>query len=153
MLLNNGDGTFDSLRTYALGDYPSGLGFADFDGDMDLDFACGNYNDADVAVWYNTGVLGITGPPYRVPTRAGTRIATVVRGCLLLPNLGHDPGSGGPEAGHVPVLLDITGRQVMELKPGANDVSALSPGVYFVQATGSRVRGSEGPRVKVVIQR
>ena len=31
-------------------------------------------------------------------------------------------------------LLDLTGRKVLDLKPGANDVSRLSPGVYFVRA-------------------
>jgi hypothetical protein len=30
-------------------------------------------------------------------------------------------------------LLDISGRKVLDLKPGPNDVSALSPGVYFVR--------------------
>ena len=29
-------------------------------------------------------------------------------------------------------LLDISGRKVLGLKPGANDVSRLAPGVYFV---------------------
>jgi len=32
------------------------------------------------------------------------------------------------------VLLDIGGRKVMDLAPGANDVSRLAPGVYFVRA-------------------
>jgi tRNA U34 2-thiouridine synthase MnmA/TrmU len=31
-------------------------------------------------------------------------------------------------------LLDISGRKVMSLQPGANDVSGLAPGVYFVRA-------------------
>jgi uncharacterized delta-60 repeat protein len=31
-------------------------------------------------------------------------------------------------------LLDATGRRVLSLKPGANDVSKLAPGVYFVRA-------------------
>ena len=30
------------------------------------------------------------------------------------------------------VLLDITGRKVLDLKPGLNDVSRLTPGVYYV---------------------
>ena len=29
-------------------------------------------------------------------------------------------------------LLDITGRKVMALKPGPNDISRVAPGVYFV---------------------
>jgi hypothetical protein len=31
-------------------------------------------------------------------------------------------------------LLDIAGRMVLGLKPGPNDVSRLSPGIYFVRA-------------------
>jgi len=30
-------------------------------------------------------------------------------------------------------LLDVSGRKVLELHPGANDVRALAPGVYFVR--------------------
>jgi hypothetical protein len=30
-------------------------------------------------------------------------------------------------------LLDINGRRVLDLKPGANNVSRLPPGVYFVR--------------------
>jgi hypothetical protein len=29
--------------------------------------------------------------------------------------------------------MDASGRKVMDLKPGANDVRALAPGVYFVR--------------------
>jgi hypothetical protein len=44
-------------------------------------------------------------------------------------------------------LLDISGRKVADLHPGANDVSGLSAGVYFVQG------GQSGAASKVVIQR
>jgi hypothetical protein len=30
-------------------------------------------------------------------------------------------------------LLNVTGRKVLDLKSGANDVRALAPGVYFVR--------------------
>jgi hypothetical protein len=30
-------------------------------------------------------------------------------------------------------LLDATGRKVLDLLPGANDVRVLAPGVYFVR--------------------
>lgn len=49
--------------------------------------------------------------------------ATVVRSMLRLPV--------SPFTIHTS-LFDMAGRQVMALKPGANDVSRLSPGVYFV---------------------
>jgi hypothetical protein len=41
-----------------------------------------------------------------------------------------------PESGHGRIvtceLLDVSGRRVKELRPGANDVRALSPGIYFM---------------------
>ena len=56
---------------------------------------------------------------------AGSRPrATVVRGVLFLPVSLFTLHSS---------LFDMTGRQVMALTPGANDVSRLSPGIYFVR--------------------
>jgi hypothetical protein len=54
-------------------------------------------------------------------------IPTIVRNVLLLGDC--------PRTGTVPktALLDINGREVMSLSHGANDVSRLSPGVYFVR--------------------
>jgi hypothetical protein len=49
-----------------------------------------------------------------------------------------------------PVLLDATGRKVMALRPGPNDVRHLPAGVYFL-----RMANGEGrmANTKVVIQR
>jgi hypothetical protein len=46
-----------------------------------------------------------------------------------------------PRTGTVPrtVLLDVSGRRVLDVKSGANDVSGLTPGVYFVRGNGSGV--------------
>ncbi|MEO0079883.1 MAG: hypothetical protein ABIK44_04315 [candidate division WOR-3 bacterium] len=52
--------------------------------------------------------------------------ATIVRGILRLP-------ASSVERGAPNVLLDITGRKVMELKPGPNNIRHLAPGVYFVR--------------------
>jgi DNA-binding beta-propeller fold protein YncE len=52
---------------------------------------------------------------------------TVVRDILYL------PAALGAERGASSVLLDIAGRVAMRLQPGANDVRALAPGVYFVR--------------------
>jgi len=38
-----------------------------------------------------------------------------------------------------PSLLDAAGRKVLDLKPGANDVRRLAPGVYFVLTEASAV--------------
>ncbi|OYD16135.1 hypothetical protein CH330_03665 [candidate division WOR-3 bacterium JGI_Cruoil_03_51_56] len=44
------------------------------------------------------------------------------------------------------VLLDVTGRKVAELQPGANDLQHVPAGVYFA-------RSKTGVRQKVVIRR
>jgi YVTN family beta-propeller protein len=60
---------------------------------------------------------------------------TIIRGVLFLEG-------DCPRTGTVPktVLLDASGRRVLDLKPGANDVSRLSPGVYFVREASGVVR-------------
>jgi len=36
--------------------------------------------------------------------------------------------------------MDAAGRKVLDLRPGPNDISRLSPGVYFVHAAGAGQR-------------
>jgi len=62
----------------------------------------------------------------RTQANSRTSLATVVRGRLVLPQA----ASHKPQAAS---LLDISGRSVLCLKPGANDVARLAPGVYFVR--------------------
>jgi hypothetical protein len=57
-------------------------------------------------------------------TRCGP---TVVRGVLMF----ESANGAGPTARGI--LLNVTGRKVLDLKSGANDVRALAPGVYFVR--------------------
>jgi len=74
--------------------------------------------------------------------------ATIVRGVLFVPRDMTELPSNS-DCGPTLSLLDISGRKVLNLRPGANDVRALAPGVYFVreaQAQGQAVR-------KVVLQR
>jgi len=55
---------------------------------------------------------------------------TIVRGVLFLP-VSFPPS--------LPVsLLDVSGRRVLSLAPGPNDVRSLPPGVYFVAENGAR---------------
>ncbi|HTW92002.1 MAG TPA: hypothetical protein VMH22_09870 [bacterium] len=63
-------------------------------------------------------------PNAKVRVRSGG--ATIVRGVLYLP-------AASVEREASCLLLDIGGRKVAELHPGANDVRALAPGVYFVR--------------------
>lgn len=82
----------------------------------------------------------------RRPTHDAGRFtpgATVVRGVLSLRIAAEES---------LPGLLEATGRRVLDLRRGENDVSHLAPGVYFVmeQGPGARVRGAGQ---KVVIAR
>jgi YVTN family beta-propeller protein len=75
---------------------------------------------------------------------------TVIRGVLLLPE-----AVGGERLAISAHLLDISGRKVLDLHPGANDVRALAPGVYFIkdQSVVSRQQTGTGSVNKVVITR
>ena len=74
-------------------------------------------------------------------------VATIVRGVLLL---GHCPRTGTvPKT----VLLDISGRRVMDLHPGPNDVRSLAPGVYFVRSEPSAESRRPSAVRKVIITR
>jgi hypothetical protein len=59
--------------------------------------------------------------------------ATVVRGTLFQPEVA---GSSSRTAS----LLDISGRKVLDLHTGANDVRRLAPGVYFVRESGAQAQ-------------
>jgi hypothetical protein len=80
-------------------------------------------------------VLTDLGEPYAIEESPKsearmTKLPTVVRGVLFLPpsSLRLHPSS----------LFDMTGRAVMSLHSGANDVRRLAPGVYFVTEDGPR---------------
>ncbi len=78
---------------------------------------------------------------YETPVRRSPAPApAVVRGQLRMPQ--------GIRAS----LLDITGRRVMVLLPGRNDIRHVAPGVYFIRGD-SGWPGGKGSSVKIVIQR
>jgi YVTN family beta-propeller protein len=69
---------------------------------------------------------------------------TIIRGVLFLPPAPLSPPSS---------LLSADGRKVLDLRPGANDVSHISPGVYFIrEGLGTRGEGL-GKTQKVVLTR
>jgi len=84
------------------------------------------------ALYYFGLLTGIEEGPPSAEVRT-TNGATIVRGILFLPPDMTEIRSGISGRVPRPVLLDATGRRVMALRPGANDVSRLSPGVYFVR--------------------
>jgi DNA-binding beta-propeller fold protein YncE len=93
---------------------------------------------------YRDDPYGIVSEPVEMREQ---RHATIVRGVLFLPRDMTEIRPGISDRVPRPILLDISGRRVLDLKPGANDVRALSAGVYFVR----QVVGSQ--TTKVVIQR
>jgi hypothetical protein len=98
-------------------------------------------------IWSATNnPLGVAEQPAQQPIAAHAS-ATVVRNYLLLP----EDASPTPEASSS--LLDIGGRQVMRLKPGANDVRKLTPGVYFVRSEPSAAGYEPSSITKVVVAR
>jgi hypothetical protein len=95
-------------------------------------------------------------PVYRVKSSGGlegaarpevrmTKLPTIIRGVLFL----GEATSRKPQAAS---LLDAAGRKVIVLQAGANDVSGLAPGVYFVREACGALH--EASRVtKVVVTR
>ena len=66
---------------------------------------------------------------------------SIVRGVLFLP-------ASRVERNASSVLLDLSGRTVLDLQPGPNDVRALAPGVYFVRS----VVSNRWTAAKVIVQ-
>ncbi len=91
-------------------------------------------------------VLSLTGLEEELTPAAPVRRvtgATVVRGVLHLTQMAD---------GLRRELLDACGRRVFELRPGANDVSGLAPGVYFIHEAYGMERRTSGVS-KVVVTR
>ena len=97
--------------------------------------------DAGLGV-YHSYVPGIQEAPSAV-SWAARYAPTIVRGVLLL----EEAPSHRPQAVS---LLDASGRKVLDLRAGANDVSGLGPGVYFVC---DGAQGQAQAAQKVVIAR
>ncbi len=87
-------------------------------------------------IWFSTNSQ--TGIGTEVASRRATDrlpVPTIVRGSLLLPRDMTDFRSG--KSGRVPrsALLDVSGRRVLDLHPGENDLGSLAPGAYFLRTT------------------
>ncbi len=98
---------------------------------------------ADGKVWFSTNApLGIAEQPTQqsVGERPST---TVVRGVLFL---AERPSSSASTIS----LFDIGGREVLDLSPGANDVSKLAPGVYFIRAVSRELSAVSCQKVVVM---
>jgi DNA-binding beta-propeller fold protein YncE len=119
------------VRDLAVSDAPISLEF----GGVPPRLYVGHFNTTMLYVIRDTAA-GIA--EHKAEPLFGRLSETICRGVLRLPRK--------PEA----VLLDITGRKVMDLEPGENDVRHLAPGVYFLRSAES---GGRSAVRKVVIQR
>jgi len=81
---------------------------------------------SDVVLVYPDAPAGVEESMNDERGAMNTRAASIVRGILFL----HGATSLKPQAAS---LMNVSGRRVMGLRPGANDVRALPPGVYFVR--------------------
>jgi len=76
--------------------------------------------------------------------------ATVIRSVLFLPEFLEQLSSNDCREQKISaVLFDIKGSKILDLNPGANDVSRLAPGVYFVRL----VSEADWTTRKVIIQK
>ena len=110
---------------------------------MDTDEESGRVYDAK-RIWGKMGPLAGVAEERRPLANSRHLTTTIVRGMLCM-----------PASMQGAALLDITGRKVMELQPGENDVSHVAPGVYFVCPMSGVLRNASGvERVsKVVLTR
>jgi hypothetical protein len=75
--------------------------------------------------------------------RVADPMPTVVRGVLVMPEaIRPEPQASG-------WLLDAAGRKVAVLHPGANDVSRLAPGVYFLREAHAQAQAQAVRKVVV----
>jgi len=75
--------------------------------------------------------------------------ATVIRGVLFLAGFGTRSELPGNSVMSRAVLLDVSGRKVLDLHTGANDVRRLSPGVYFVRGAQAQAQAQTIRKVAV----
>jgi YVTN family beta-propeller protein len=111
-----------------------------------------NSGSSSISVIRDTFGMGVE--ESRLQASSCRQRATVVRGMLLLNGLGtRSELPGRNSVMSRAVLLDASGRKVMDLHPGANDVRPLVPGVYFVRFEQSVVSREPSNVTKVVITR
>jgi len=131
------------VRSIGVGDRPTALAWNAAHSWMYV----ANRGGSSITVLRDTLLVGIE-ESFQPQAASYKSVPTVVRDMLLF-----EPANG---KGRIATgeLLDISGRKVLDLRPGANDVRELAPGVYFVRRQGSRTQGFEHPSVdKVVIAR
>jgi YVTN family beta-propeller protein len=135
--------SFDNLLgSFLVGGFGGGFAWNERQDRMYL--ACDD--DSRIAVVRDYGG-GIEEDPSSRHVSGLRQMATIARSVLSLAEvLGHESKAAS--------LIDVSGRRVLALHTGANDVRALAPGVYFVRVEGAGSRGQSASSVtKVVVTR
>ena len=105
------------------------------------------WRDGWIVVAHGVDIVGQAEEPLQPTVSSPPLVATVVRSVLLLPHaVGGERLAGGAR------LLDATGRKVLDLHQGPNDVSRLSPGIYFVRSASGLKREVLGVTKVIVTQ-
>jgi YVTN family beta-propeller protein len=95
-----------------------------------------NYSGSSISVLRDSGGVGIEENPKPQASASGRKLPTIVRGVLFLSAKGEGRMANSE-------LLDVSGRKVFDLRPCANDVSRLAPGVYFCRQTAGSASSAE----------
>ena len=129
----------------------SGLGWCDITTDaLSQPVIAYCTSDGSIYVAHGVDVAGISDEPRDAGLRFSQSGSSIVTGVLVLGGLG--TRSELPERNSVmsrAVLLDVSGRKVLDLRTGANDISSITPGVYFVKESGGR-RNTSPDRIVIV---
>jgi YVTN family beta-propeller protein len=99
------------------------------------------YASSSISVLRDTG--GFVGVESFRPQATGSKpLPTIIRGVMYVP----EASSHKPQAAS---LLDISGRKVLDMHAGANDVRTLAPGVYFVRTAQAQAQAQAIRKVVV----
>ncbi|HTW91448.1 MAG TPA: hypothetical protein VMH22_07025 [bacterium] len=136
---------------------PAGIGGIDIEVDT-LGQVIIVYSTQDSGLWCARAMVSdVVGVKESSKPKAASvkPVPTIVRGVLMLGAVDsrqQTVGRGAPsDGGRRGQLLDAAGRSVVELYSGANDVSRLAPGVYFVREAQAQAGRNAAAVTKVVI--
>lgn len=114
-------------------------------GATSCDMVLSEDNQPEIAYTTTDGVfiawgVDVTGVEDEWKPSDRSALQSVIRSVLFLP-------ASGARRGGCAALLDAAGRRVLALKAGANDVSRLAPGVYFVREAQTQAQAQAVSRV------
>jgi len=101
-------------------------------------YVANDYHGLQILQYYGAGVEETPNAEVRT-TNSGP---TIARGVIRM-------GDRGQKTGDRTELLDGSGRKVLDLRPGANDVSRLAPGVYFIREAQAQAQAQTLTKVLV----